>query len=104
VVEFLIFDREFPRAVAYCLKKAEESLNRISGTNPGAYGNLAEKRLGRLSADLHFTDAETVLQSGVHGFLDHFQLKLNEVGDAVFETFFAMRPTPVSWVEERAPQ
>jgi uncharacterized alpha-E superfamily protein len=97
VVEFLIFDSEFPRAIAYCLKKAEESLHNISGTMPGSYGNLAERRLGRLSVDLHFTDAQTVLYSGVHAFLDHFQLKLNEVGDAIFETFFAMRPLPSPW-------
>ncbi len=104
VVEFLIFDQEFPRAVAYCLKKADESLHCISGTNIGTYGNLAERRLGRLSVDLHFTDAETVLHSGVHEFLDHFQLKLNEVGEAIFETFFAMRPLPGPWFGERAAQ
>jgi uncharacterized alpha-E superfamily protein len=97
VVEFLIFDREFPRAIAYCLQKADDSLRSISGTVPGTYGNLAERRLGRLSVDLHFTDSDTVLYSGVHEFLDHFQLKLNEVGDAIFETFFAMRPIPGQW-------
>ncbi len=102
VVQFLIFDLEFPRAIAYCLKKAEESLHGISGTNPGTFGNPAERRLGRLGADLHFTDAETVVYSGVHEFLDHFQLKLNEVGDAVFETFFAMRPLPAPWFHKRA--
>jgi uncharacterized alpha-E superfamily protein len=104
VLQFLIFDREFPRAVAYCLAKAEESLHRISGTHSGTYGNLAERRLGRLSADLHFTDPETVLHSGVHEFLDHFQLKLNEVGDAIFETFLAMRPVPAPWPGEGVPQ
>lgn len=101
VVQFLIFDREFPRAISYCLTKAEDSLHAISGTNPGTYGNLAERRLGRLNADLHFTDAETVVYSGVHEFLDHFQLKLNEVGEAIFETFFAMRPLPDPWFQEQ---
>jgi uncharacterized alpha-E superfamily protein len=94
VVDFLIFDSEFPRAIAYCLQKAEDSLHSISGTALGTYGNLAERRLGRLCVDLRFNDAETVMVSGVHEFLDHFQLKLNEVGDAIFETFFAMRPVP----------
>jgi uncharacterized alpha-E superfamily protein len=104
VVQFLVFDVEFPRAAAYCLKKAQESLHHIGGTPLGTYGNLVERRLGRLSADLHFTDAETVLHSGVHEFLDHFQLKLNEVGEAIFEMFFAMRPVPANWLDERAAQ
>lgn len=104
VIDFLIFDREFPRAIAYCLGKAEESLHSISGTKAGTYGNLAERRLGRLTVDLHFTDAHTVLYSGVHAFLDHFQLKLNEVGEAIFETFFAMRPIPGQWFQSRSAQ
>jgi uncharacterized alpha-E superfamily protein len=94
VVDFLIFDREFPRAIGYCLQKAEDSLHAISGTASGTYSNLAERKLGRLNVDLNFTDAQAVIVSGVHEFLDHFQMKMNEVGDAIFETFFAMRPLP----------
>lgn len=94
VVDFLIFDSEFPRAIGYCLQKAEDSLRRITGTVSGTYSNPAERKLGRLNVDLRFTDAQAVMVSGVHEFLDHFQLKLNGVGDAIFETFFAMRPLP----------
>lgn len=94
VIEFLVFDRSFPRAVHHCVVMADRALHSISDTPPGTFRNLAEKRLGRLKADLDFTEIEEVMDTGLHQFLDDFQKNLNEVGEAVFQTFFALRPVP----------
>ncbi len=92
VVNFLVFDRYFPRSVRHCVFMADRALHAISETPPGTFRNLAEKRLGRVRADLDFTELEEVMESGLHQFLDGFQENLNEVGDAIFDTFFALRP------------
>lgn len=92
VVEFLILDSAFPRAIRYCLVKAEDSLHAISGSESGARQNYAERRLGRLRSDLDYADITEILEGGLHEFLDGFQAGLNRVGDAIFETFFAVRP------------
>ena len=92
VVNFLVLDREFPRAVLHCLTRANESLHAISGTNTGGFSNRAEQRLGQLRAELAYTQAEEVIASGLHEFVDDFQRRLNTVGDAIHESFFAMRP------------
>jgi len=92
VVNFLILDREFPRAVLYCLTRANESLHAISGTFTGGFSNLAEQLLGQLRAELAYTKAEDVVASGLHEFVDNFQTRLNLVGDAIHGSFFAMRP------------
>ena len=92
VVNFLILDREFPRAVLHCLTRANESLHAISGTFTGGFSNLAEQRLGQLRAELAYTQAEDVVASGLHEFVDNFQTRLNLVGDAIHGSFFAMRP------------
>jgi uncharacterized alpha-E superfamily protein len=92
VAEFLILDPTFPRAIRYCLIKAEESLHAISGSGSGSYENLAEKRLGRLRSDLDFADITDCVEGGLHEFLDRFQGQLNQVDDAIYETFFAPRP------------
>jgi uncharacterized alpha-E superfamily protein len=88
VAEFLIFDREFPRAIRYCLISAEESLYAITGRTPGTVGNPAERSLGRLRADLDYADIEEVISTGMHEYLDRFQTKLNSVGDSLATTFF----------------
>ena len=92
VADFLVLDRDFPRAMHYCLVKAEESLHAISGSPPGTFLNAAEQRLGRLCAELDYAQIDEIIAGGLHEFLDTFQAKLNAVGTAIFETFFALRP------------
>jgi uncharacterized alpha-E superfamily protein len=95
VADFLILDREFPRAMHYCVVKAEESLHAISGSLPGTFQNLAEQRLGRVRSELDYAQIQEIINGGLHEFLDAFQTKLNHVGDAIYHTFLALRPVAV---------
>jgi uncharacterized alpha-E superfamily protein len=92
IIEFLVLDREFPRSVHYCLTSANDSLHAISGTPIGMYRNPAEQHLGRLRAELAYTDTRQIVARGLHEFLDALQKKLNQVDQAIFDTFFALRP------------
>jgi uncharacterized alpha-E superfamily protein len=92
VAQFLVLDREFPRAIRYCLIQAEESLHAISASPLTTFCNPAEQRLGRLRADLDYAQIEEIMSAGLHEFLDMLQAKLNRVGDGVFESFFAAPP------------
>ena len=92
VVAFLLLDREFPRSVLYCLSKAEESLHAISGTPLETFSNSAEQGLGQLRSEFAYAQVDQILKSGLHEFLDAFQTKLNDVGDDIYKTFFALRP------------
>jgi len=103
VADFLILDREFPRAIHYCVIKAEESLHAITGSPAMTFRDLAEQRIGRLRSELDFADINEIIDLGLHKFLDGFQTKLNLVGEAVFETFFALRPQPGKKGEDRKP-
>lgn len=92
VAEFLILDAEFPRALRFCLRGAEESLHAVTGTDPGAFRNQAERRLGQLRSELDYAQIGDIIEHGLHEFVDSFQKKLNLVGEAVQATFFAQRP------------
>lgn len=96
VTDFLLLDREFPRAVRYCLMKAADSLHVISGNNGtnGVYANIAEQRLGRLRTEFDYTGLEEIFQLGLHEFLDQLQLRINLVGEAIRQTFFSPSPGP----------
>ena len=93
VCDFLIFDSQFPRSIHYCLKKAEKSLHNISGTNVGTVSNRAEKSLGRLCADLDYSDIEEVISQGMHEYLDSLQIKINMVGADIHDAFFKLIPS-----------
>lgn len=92
VCDFLIFDGDFPRSIRYCLKKAETSMHNISGTPVGTVSNKAERTLGRLCADLDYSDIEEIISMGMHEYLDSLQIKINNVGNAIHDAFFKLIP------------
>lgn len=92
IVEFLLLDREFPRAVLYCLNRAEESMRAITGSHEGTFQSLPEQRLGQLKSDLTYMRVEEIIAGGLHEFLDTFQFRLNAVGDAIYDNYFSLRP------------
>lgn len=90
VVGFLVLDRQFPRSIMHCIDVANESLHAISGSPIGTFWNPADRKLGQLRAELAYAHVDDIIQHGLHEFLDSFQTRLNEVGDAVYETFIAI--------------
>lgn len=92
VADFLLLNRDFPRSVLSCLNRASTSLHAISGAPMDAFSNKAEQGLGRLLSELNYTPIEEIIKDGLHEFLDSLQTRLNHIDDAVFETFFALRP------------
>jgi uncharacterized alpha-E superfamily protein len=92
VVEFLMLDRHFSRSMRFCVTGAERSLRAITGSESSTYNNPAERKLGHLRSEMDYADIREILDEGLHEYLDQFQEKLNQVGGAVFETFFALKP------------
>ncbi|HMO05746.1 MAG TPA: alpha-E domain-containing protein [Kiritimatiellia bacterium] len=91
VVAFLVLDHEFPRAMLYCIARAQESLHNITGTPLGTFANTAEQQLGSLRSQLAFSSAKDIIRSGLHEFIDEFQTTLNEVDASIFQNFFEIR-------------
>lgn len=103
VAEFLMLDRDFPRTMHFCLMRAEQSLLAITGGTPGTFGNRAEQRIGRLRAELDYAHIDEIISQGLHEFIDNFQVELNQVGEAIFETFFALQPVSETGSASTAP-
>jgi uncharacterized alpha-E superfamily protein len=95
VFGFLMLDSLFPRSIRHCLDKSLRSLKCISGAPSDAMATRPERLLGRLEAEYEYAVIEEILAEGLHEHIDGFQLKLNEVGAAIYETFFAIRPDAV---------
>ena len=73
----------------FCLIEAEESLTAITGNRGGRIYTSAEQKLGRLRSELDYSRIDDIIEQGLHEFIDQFQVRLNEVGEAIHETFFA---------------
>ncbi len=95
VVEFLLLDREFPRAIQFCLATARDSLHAISGTPLGSFRHPPEKILGQLCSDLTYASVDDIITWGIHEYLDQLQTTMNQAGAGIHETFFAFKiPKP----------
>ncbi|MDZ4687883.1 MAG: alpha-E domain-containing protein, partial [Planctomycetaceae bacterium] len=92
VVEFLVLDRLFPRAIHYAVLEAEKALHAITGTPLDTFGNAAEQQLGLLRSELAYATVDEIIAAGLHEYLDGLQTKLNRVGDGIYETFITTTP------------
>ncbi len=96
IVEFLLLDGEFPRAIRYCVSRADRSLHAITGRPSGSFSCASEQRLGMLRSELDFARIEPILTGGLHEFCDALQTKMNTIDDCVLSDFFAQTATPAA--------
>ncbi len=96
VVNFLLLNRAFPRAIHHCMVRARESLHGISGTPVEFFNNPAEKLIGQLCSDLSYISVDEVISYGLHEYLDGLQIKMNQIGTVTQECFFARKSTPAT--------
>lgn len=87
VVELLMFSRDFPRSIRYCIDRIDQNLHRISGVPRGTYSNEAERVAGRLAAELSYGSTTEILDSGLHNYLDGLQERFNAIGDELFRAY-----------------
>ncbi len=100
VFDFLIFARDFPRSVSFCIEAVDQALHRISGSARGSFVNEAERQSGRLLAELNFGSTEEAFTTGLHSYLDSLQKQFNAIGEAIFESFVL---TPEKFQDSSAP-
>lgn len=87
VAEFLLLSDSFPRSVRFCVRALDSALRHISGTADNRFSNDAEKLAGRLLAELSFSSPEDIFAVGLHTYIDQLQGRLNDIGQALFQTY-----------------
>jgi len=87
IAEFLLLSDNFPRSVRFCVRALDAALRRISGTSNDRFSNQAEKLAGRLLAELSFSSADDIFAIGLHDYIDQLQTRLNDIGQALFQTY-----------------
>lgn len=90
IIDFLVLDQRFPRAIHYCVRTAAGSLSRVGGPENPA-DNPALKQADALLKNLSTATHRQIIDGGVHEFTDALQVQLNAIGAAIAETYFAKR-------------
>jgi uncharacterized alpha-E superfamily protein len=93
IVEFLLLDNDFPRAVRYCLGRADRYVHTITGTPAGTFSCSTEQHLGMLRSELDYAPVDSVFKAGLHEFLDGLQAKMNKIDECIVSDFVAQHET-----------
>ena len=90
VVDFIVFDKRFPRSVAASVLVANEHLHALRLK----YGHMAKRTasnlLRKLAASLAEDNADDLIARGLHEGLDGIQAELGAVTDALGREFFLL--------------
>lgn len=93
VVDYLMLDKSFPRAILFSLLRALQALDRLSSDHSVTLGRFEHPRrtLGRLSADLEYLNTHQLLGAGMDPYLNQLLVRLNSIGDDVARAYFTTR-------------
>ncbi len=87
VLEFLLFEAEFPRALRYSTNVAADLARRLQRLHPEA-GRAFERRLGQMAARVEYANFESVEAHGTAAFLKEVVADLNDGSSSLQKTFF----------------
>lgn len=88
VVEFSLFNEDFPRSVLFCVGGADWSLSKIEEMSRSKRLGIASEKTVELRRRLSLTSVQEVLAGGMHENVDRLQSSLNEIGNALNEDYF----------------
>ena len=94
--ELLLLNAAFPRSVFFCILHVDQALRRISGVPSGQFTNQAEKLSGRFLSEIAFSTIDDIWDKGLHEAMDGFQRHLNDIGEAIMETYIHPSAPPVA--------
>ena len=88
ILEFLLFDEDFPRSIRFATARIEEHLTHLSkGREMGRHDPL--RLAGRLNARLNYADIDEVEAGGAGALLSAVAAECANIHGAMFETFVA---------------
>jgi uncharacterized alpha-E superfamily protein len=88
VSHFLLFNPFFPRSLCACVESLDETLMRLRSFYGLKGGAAALELLDEMRAVLRDNTIETIMQRGLHEFLDWTQVRLIDVAGALGQDFF----------------
>lgn len=87
ILDFLLFDEEFPRSIRFSTARIEEHLTDIAGHVDFSGRNRPERLAGRLKARLEFTDLEELQATGAGALLTSVMGDCSSIHEAIYQTF-----------------
>ena len=92
VADLLMFERAFPRSLMFSMLALKRHFERATALTPDSRSVRAAREIALLELDLRAADSANVIRSGLHQFLDDFQVRLGRIDEALMEDIFRALP------------
>ena len=97
VANFIIFDPSFPRSIHFCVKQALASVDQIRSGLTADAGREAQRRLGRLFAEVQYSQVAGDMYESLFDFLGRTRTGVAEAAAAIQEQWFMRAIDPNGW-------
>jgi uncharacterized alpha-E superfamily protein len=87
MVEFLLFNEEFPHSVRFCIEQVQIGLQSIADVTGVSKNSRVNRLAGKLRSALSFDQVDELVARGTHAYLEDIQRQCSQVHDALYETF-----------------
>ncbi|MGE3961291.1 MAG: alpha-E domain-containing protein [Dehalococcoidia bacterium] len=92
VVSMLMFDRNFPRSLAFSVAALRRHFERATAETPDRRVIRVAREAALIELDLRTANAENAIHTRLHEFLDEHEARLNAIDLALQEDIFRARP------------
>jgi uncharacterized alpha-E superfamily protein len=90
IASFLILEPDFPRSIKFSVRQARQAITEIRReVNPRGL-DPAERILGRLEAQLEYTEMSEILVEGLPAFLTRIRMSIAEAAVAIQKAYFLL--------------
>lgn len=89
IMEFLLFDIEFPRSVRFCIDRILRSLNSLADATNQGKNNRLVRIAGRLQSTLNYDDMDDVRSSEWQQYLNNIKRQTYMIHDTLYQTYIA---------------
>jgi uncharacterized alpha-E superfamily protein len=83
VAELLIFNKDMPRSLHFCLNSVIKTLEQIANSNSGE----TQRQTGMLHSQLRYGRIEDILEHGLHEWLSDFMDRIYLLGNGISKDF-----------------
>ncbi|MFN8527272.1 MAG: alpha-E domain-containing protein [Anaerolineae bacterium] len=89
ILEFLLFNEQFPHTVRFCVEQLTKALTAISDETGVSKNSVLYRRAGRLQSALSYDVVDDVLAGDLHRYLFEIQHWCEQIHTALYETYIA---------------
>jgi len=87
MLEFLLFNTEFPRSLRFCVDMIQSSLNTLADATTRSRNTRLYRIAGKLQSNLRYDDINDI--SDLHVYLENIRQQIFQIHDTLYDTYIS---------------